>query len=92
MTGRAKMRVNIVLSHYMSLPLTVIVVCECATAAEDRGPRFSNDLGARRDGDGVRHDVDTRVEEDDLATRELQNENDDELNIAKLIWKHDPPD
>ena len=71
MTGRAKMRVNIVSSHDMTPPLTVVVVCERAAAAQDGGPCLSNDLGTRRDSDGVRDDVDTRVEEDDLAAGEL---------------------
>ena len=75
------MRVNIVLSHYISLPLTIVVVGERATAAEYCRPRLSNDLGTRRDGDGVRNDVDTRIEEDDLATRELRDEKDDELSV-----------
>lgn len=53
-------------------PRTIVVVRERASSAEDGGPRLSDDLGARRDGDGVRHEIYAGVEEDDLAACPLQ--------------------
>lgn len=43
------------------------LVVEAASEAHDNTPRFANDLGASRDGNGVSDEVLTSIEEDDLA-------------------------
>ena len=51
--------------------LTVVVVSERAASTEDSRPRLADDLGPRGDSDRVRDDIDTGVEEDDLAASVL---------------------
>ncbi len=52
--------------------LTVVIVSEHCSGTKDGRPGLSDDLGARRDVDGVRNEVNTRIKEDDLAARELR--------------------
>lgn len=50
---------------------TIVVVEEGIASPEYGRPCLANDLATRRNGDRVRHDVDTRVKEYDPTPREL---------------------
>lgn len=50
---------------------TIVVVEEGIASSKYGRPCLANDLATRRNGDRVRHDVDTRVKEYDPAAREL---------------------
>ena len=52
--------------------LTIVVVSERAAGTEDGRPRLADDLGPCGDSNRVRDDIDTGVEEDDLAARPLR--------------------
>ena len=54
--------------------LRVIVVGEGATRPSNDRPSFTNNLGTRRDLDSIGNNVDTSVEENDLAASELWND------------------
>ena len=70
-------------------PPTMVIIRELVPGSKDGRPGLSDDLSACGDGYRVRHDIVSRVEEDDLASGPLQGTTISDQNVESILCSTD---